>query len=41
MSFVKHISIRRLASRLLGSEGMRLGVLYLRQAKEELQLLFG
>jgi hypothetical protein len=36
MSFVNHGSERRLAGRFLGSEGMRLGGVYLRQAEEEL-----
>jgi hypothetical protein len=37
MSFVNHVSTRKLVGRLLGSEGMKLGGIYLRQAEEELR----
>jgi hypothetical protein len=41
MSFVDHISARRLARRLLENKGMRLGRGYLRQAEEELSSFLG
>jgi hypothetical protein len=41
MNFVDHVSARRLAGRLLESEGMRLGGGYLKHVEEELRELFG
>jgi hypothetical protein len=41
MRFVDHKFARRLAGRLLGREGMRLGGGYLRQAEEELRGFLG
>jgi hypothetical protein len=41
MSFVNHVSARRLARRLLGSERMKLGGIYLKQVKEEHGRLVG
>jgi hypothetical protein len=41
MSFVHQVSIKRLAGRLLGSEGMRLKKGYLKQVEKELNGFLG
>jgi hypothetical protein len=41
MNFVNHVFAKRLVGRLLGSKGMRLGGVYLRQAEEEREVFKG